>query len=78
MALPWNLPDVILYFYWYEFRKKYFEFLPISRIFTPTDSTKISPEVSAICKYLWAENIVSLLRCYTFVFFFALIILVSS
>ena len=36
----------------------FFDFLPASRIFTPANSTKISPEVSAICKYLWAERII--------------------
>ena len=78
MALLWNFLDVILYFYQYEFRKKYFDFLPVSRIFTPTNSTKISPEVSAICKYLWAEYIVILLSCYDLVFSFVLIIMGSS
>lgn len=78
MALLWNFLDVILYFYWCEFRKKYFDFLPVSRIFTPTGSTKISPEVSAIYKYLWAEYIVALLSCYDLLFSFALIILVYS
>ena len=78
MAFLWDFLDVILYFFWYDFRKKYFDFLPVSRIFTPTDSTKISPEVSAICKYLWAEYIVALLSCYDLVFSFVLIIMGSS
>lgn len=78
MALLWNFLDVILYFYWYEFRKKYFDFLPVSQIFTPAGSTKISPEVSAIRKYIWAEHIVTLLSCYDLVFSFVLIIMGSS
>ena len=58
--------------------ENYFNFLTDGRIILLPGSTKNSPEVSAICKYLRAEDMVSLLRLYTLVFSFALIILGSS
>lgn len=73
-----NALTVMQYCYQYENSKKYFDFLTGGRSISLPDSTKISPEVSAICKYLRAEYMVSLLRLYTLVFSFALIILVSS
>ena len=78
MAVFINALAVILYCYQYENGGKYFNFLTDGRIILLPGSTKISPEVSAICKYLRAEYMVSLLRLYTLVFSFALIILVSS
>ena len=78
MAVFINALTVIQYCYQYENSEKYFNFLTDGRIIFLPDSTKISPEVSAICKYFRAEYTVSLLRLYTLVFSFALIILVSS
>ena len=78
MAVFINALTVIQYCYQYENSKNYFDFLTDGRSISLPDSTKISPEVSAICKYLRAEYMFSLLRLYTLVFSFALIILVSS